>query len=38
MSGPIRFLLNGTEVVIDGLAPTTTLLNWLRNDQGMTGC
>ena len=37
MSDPIRFLLNGEEVVIQDLPPTTTLLNWLRYDRGMTG-
>lgn len=33
----IRFLLNGSEVAIDDLPATTTLLNWLRYEQGMTG-
>lgn len=33
----IRFLLNGAEVSIRDLPATTTLLNWLRYDQGLTG-
>lgn len=33
----IRFLLNGSEVAIDDLPATTTLLNWLRYEQGLTG-
>ncbi|MEM9063097.1 MAG: xanthine dehydrogenase small subunit [Pseudomonadota bacterium] len=37
MSDAIRFLLNGNAVEIRDLAPTTTLLNWLRYDQAMTG-
>lgn len=31
-----KFTLNGREVEIDGVAPTTTLLDWLRRS-GMTG-
>ena len=37
MSGPIRFRLNGSIVEIDDVAPTETLLNWLRYQRGMTG-
>ena len=42
MSEPVRFLLNGTLVEVDGLAPQTTLwYGWLTmetlwwNDQGL---
>jgi len=37
MADPIRFLLNGAPVEIAGLPPTTTLLNWLRYERGLTG-
>ena len=37
MSDTIRFLLNGEEVEIRDLSPTTTLLNWLRYDLALTG-
>ena len=37
MTGTIRFLLNGQAVEIRDLPPMTTLLNWLRYDQGLTG-
>ncbi|MEL7000100.1 MAG: xanthine dehydrogenase small subunit [Pseudomonadota bacterium] len=37
MSDTICFLLNGEEVKIRDLAPTTTLLNWLRYDRALTG-
>ncbi len=33
----IAFLLNGTPVRVDGTAPTRTLLDWLREDRGLTG-
>jgi xanthine dehydrogenase small subunit len=33
----IRFHLNGDEVVVDDAAPSTTLLNFLRQDRGLTG-
>ena len=33
---PIRFQLNGRPVEVDGVAPTTTLLEWLRST-GATG-
>ncbi|MBA3909139.1 MAG: xanthine dehydrogenase small subunit [Rhodobacter sp.] len=36
MSG-IAFLLNGTPVRVEGEAPTRTLLDWLREDRGLTG-
>ena len=35
--GAIEFLLNGEEVALTGVSPTTTLLNWLRYDRGLTG-
>ncbi|HRP26128.1 MAG TPA: xanthine dehydrogenase small subunit [Thauera sp.] len=33
----IRFLLNGEPVEVTGIAPTTSLLAWLRIHQGLTG-
>ncbi|MDP4031397.1 MAG: xanthine dehydrogenase small subunit [Pseudorhodobacter sp.] len=33
----IAFLLNGTPVRLSGIAPTRTLLDWLRNDAGLCG-
>ncbi|NMF90956.1 xanthine dehydrogenase small subunit [Aromatoleum petrolei] len=33
----IRFLLNGEPVEVTGVAPTTSLLNWLRVHQRLTG-
>ncbi len=33
----IAFLLNGTPVRMSGEAPTRTLLDWLREDRGLTG-
>ncbi|WP_109465898.1 xanthine dehydrogenase small subunit [Albibacillus kandeliae] len=33
----ITFLLNGETVVLNGVAPTTTLLDWLREERGLTG-
>ena len=33
----IRFLLNGELVEVTGIAPTTSLLAWLRIHQGLTG-
>jgi len=33
----IAFLLNGETVRLTGLSPTTTLLDWLREDRGLTG-
>jgi len=33
----IAFLLNGTPVSITGASPVVTLLDWLRETQGMTG-
>jgi xanthine dehydrogenase small subunit len=37
MPAPIRFVLNGKLVEIRGIAPTTTLLQWLRYGCGLTG-
>jgi xanthine dehydrogenase small subunit len=37
MSGPIRFLLNGAPVEVDGVAPQLTLLEYLREMRGLTG-
>ena len=37
MTNAIRFLLNGQAVTLDDVAPTTTLLNWLRYSRGLTG-
>ncbi|MEY4984429.1 MAG: xanthine dehydrogenase small subunit [Pseudomonadota bacterium] len=33
----IAFLLNGTPVRLSGASPTRTLLDWLREDRGLTG-
>lgn len=33
----IAFLLNGTPVRLSGANPTRTLLDWLREDRGLTG-
>ena len=33
----IAFLLNGTPVRVSGQQPTRTLLDWLREDRGLTG-
>lgn len=33
----IGFLLNGAPVRVTGVAPTRTLLDWLREDRGLTG-
>ncbi len=35
--GAITFLLNGEQVVLNDANPTTTLLDWLRLEQGLTG-
>ena len=37
MSEPIRFLLNGERVDVTGLAPETTLLEYLREERRLTG-
>ncbi len=37
MTGVLRFRLNGKPVALTDVAPTTTLLNWLRDRQGLTG-
>jgi xanthine dehydrogenase small subunit len=37
MGEPIRFLLNGAPVELRGMAPMTTLLNWLRYERRLTG-
>ena len=34
---PIRFVLNGEEREVDGLHPTTTVLNYLRGAERLTG-
>ena len=36
-SQTIRILLNGEPVAITGLAPTTSLLAWLRGARGLVG-
>jgi xanthine dehydrogenase small subunit len=36
MSDAIRFLLNGVPVSVEGVRPTTTVLDWLRS-RGLTG-
>jgi xanthine dehydrogenase small subunit len=36
-SGPLRFLLNGALVEVEGVAPQTTLLAWLREQRQLTG-
>ncbi|MEM9579787.1 MAG: xanthine dehydrogenase small subunit [Pseudomonadota bacterium] len=33
----IRFLLNGETVELDAVSPTKTLLDWLRENRGLTG-
>ena len=33
----IAFLLNGTPISVSGQSPTRTLLDWLREDRGLTG-
>lgn len=33
----ITFLLNGETVALSGVAPTATLLDWLRESRGLTG-
>ncbi len=33
----ITFLLNGETVALSGVSPTTTLLDWLREDRNLTG-
>ncbi|MCE8458298.1 2Fe-2S iron-sulfur cluster-binding protein, partial [Rhodovulum sulfidophilum] len=33
----IAFLLNGESVALTGVAPTATLLDWLRETRGLTG-
>ncbi|MEM9344758.1 MAG: xanthine dehydrogenase small subunit [Pseudomonadota bacterium] len=33
----VTFLLNGETVRLEGVAPTRTLLDWLREDRGLTG-
>ena len=33
----ITFHLNGEEVSLPDTEPTTTLLDWLRDDRGLTG-
>ena len=33
----ISFLLNGDPVSLTDTAPTTTLLDWLREERGLTG-
>jgi len=33
----IAFLLNGERVDVPGVSPTRTLLDWLREDRGLTG-
>jgi xanthine dehydrogenase small subunit len=35
--GPLRFLLNGAPVEVEGIAPQTTLLAWLRDVRQLTG-
>lgn len=37
MSTVITFLLNGVEQRVEGVPPTTTLLNWLRYERRLTG-
>jgi xanthine dehydrogenase small subunit len=36
-SGPLRFLLNGAAVAVEGVAPQVTLLDWLREERQLTG-
>lgn len=35
--GAIEFHVNGDKVALQGISPTTTLLNWLRYERGLTG-
>ncbi len=37
MQGAIQFELNGEPVVVEGLSPTTTLLNYLRDTRRLVG-
>lgn len=37
MGTVITFLLNGVEQRVEGVPPTTTLLNWLRDEKRLTG-
>src|SRR2546423_12757200 len=37
MTGSIRFLLNGIPVEVAGVAPQLTLLEYLREQRGLTG-
>ena len=37
MSEPIRLVLNGEPVTVAGVAPSTTLLDWLRSERRLTG-
>ncbi len=37
MTDEVRFLLNGQPVHVTGMAPTVTLLDWLREHRGLTG-
>lgn len=37
MGEGVRFILNGERVAAPGAAPTTTLLDWLREARGLTG-
>jgi xanthine dehydrogenase small subunit len=37
MHEPLRFLLNGEEVAVDGLPPQATLLDFLREQRRLTG-
>ncbi len=37
MSEPVRFLLNGNRVDVAGVPPQTTLLEYLRDEQRLTG-
>ena len=38
MAASLEFLLNGEPVVETGFEPHTTLLEWLREERGLTGC
>ncbi|MEZ0262270.1 MAG: xanthine dehydrogenase small subunit [Alphaproteobacteria bacterium] len=37
MPDPITFILNGKKTVVEGLSPTTTLLQYLRRNAGLPG-
>lgn len=37
MADPIRFILNSEDMVVDGVSPTTTMLDWLRAEPRLTG-